>query len=134
MKLSDPLLRLYVMHAGWPMIDRMLGLLYTFPQVYAELGWLHYQPPKEYQAYIRRLVEAGDGKRLMFGSDSDPEEWPGNALAAFEQLDFLLEQERDSNWRAIGALSRVLGIHPSDCFQWGLANSGSKSSISQTSD
>src|SRR5262245_41104076 len=106
MKLSDPLLledvimrhprlRIYVMHAGWPMIDRMLGLLYTYPQVYAEVGWLDHLPTKEYQAYLRRLVDAGYGKRLMFGSDSDPEEWPENALAAFDRIDFLSEQERD---------------------------------------
>ena len=43
----------------------------------------------------RRLVEAGYGKRLMFGSDGDPVNWPWNALAAFDKLDFLSEQERD---------------------------------------
>ena len=106
MKLSDPLLleevlmrhprlRLYVMHAGWPMIDQMLGLLHTYPQVYAELAWLDNLPPKEYLGYVRRLVEAGYGKRLMFGSDAGPDNWPGNALAAFNKLDFLSEQERD---------------------------------------
>jgi hypothetical protein len=73
----------------------MLGLLHTYPQVYAELAWLDNLPPKEYQGYVRRLVEAGYGKRLMFGSDAGPDNWPGNALAAFNKLDFLSEQERD---------------------------------------
>ena len=49
MALSDPLLleevlvrhpklRLYVMRAGWPMLDRMIGLLYAHPQVYVMSG------------------------------------------------------------------------------------------------
>lgn len=48
MSLSDPLLleevllrhpklRIYVMHAGWPNIDRIVGLLYAHPQVYVRL-------------------------------------------------------------------------------------------------
>lgn len=28
-----PKLRLYVMHAGWPMGDAMIGLLYAHPQI-----------------------------------------------------------------------------------------------------
>jgi predicted TIM-barrel fold metal-dependent hydrolase len=81
MKLSDPLLledvlvrhprlRLYVMHAGWPMIDRMIALLYAHPQVYVDLAVIDYtQPRAEFHRYLQRLVDAGYGKRVMFGSD-----------------------------------------------------------------
>ena len=107
MALSDPLLleevlvrhpklRLYVMHAGWPMIDRMIGLLYAHPQVYLDVGVINWtQPRKEFHAYLRRLVEAGYGKRIMFGSDQMV--WPeaiGMAVEAIESADFLTREQK----------------------------------------
>jgi hypothetical protein len=48
-------------------------------------------------AYIRRLVEAGYGKRIMFGSDNMA--WPESirlAVESIESADFLTpEQKRD---------------------------------------
>jgi hypothetical protein len=107
MALSDPLLleevlvrhpklRLYVMHAGWPMIDQMIGLLYAHPQVYVDVGVINWtQPRKEFHAYLRRLVEAGYGKRIMFGSDQMV--WPdaiGMAVEAIESADFLTREQK----------------------------------------
>jgi predicted TIM-barrel fold metal-dependent hydrolase len=56
MRLSDPLLledvlvrrptlRLYVMHAGWPMGDNMVALLYAHPQVYVDVGVISWTQP-----------------------------------------------------------------------------------------
>jgi hypothetical protein len=48
--------------AGWPLLDEMIALLDYYPQVYVDTGaidWL--VPRKEFHAYLRRLVEAGDG-------------------------------------------------------------------------
>src|SRR5581483_6320702 len=68
MRLSDPLLledvlvkhpkmRFYVMHAGWPMGDRMVGLLYAHPQVYVDIAVIDwFLPRKEFHAYLKRLV------------------------------------------------------------------------------
>ncbi|MBA2271729.1 MAG: amidohydrolase [Chthoniobacterales bacterium] len=107
MAMSDPLLleevlvrhpklRLYVMHAGWPMIDRMIGLLYAHPQVYVDVAVINWtQPRKEFHAYLRRLVEAGYGKRIMFGSDQMV--WPeaiGMAVEAIEAADFLTREQK----------------------------------------
>ena len=108
-RLSDPLLaeealirhpklRLYVMHAGWPMLDEMIHLLYSHPQVYADVAVIDwYLPRKEFHHYLRRLVEAGFGKRLMFGSDQMI--WPqaiGIAIETILSADFLTaEQKRD---------------------------------------
>ena len=65
-----PRLRVYVMHAGWPMLDDTLALLYARPQVYVEVGVINYILPRaEFHRYLRRLVEAGFGNRVMFGSD-----------------------------------------------------------------
>jgi uncharacterized protein len=66
-----PKLRLYAMHAGWPMLDDILATLYTHPQLYVDLGVICYMiPRKEFYYYLERLVNAGFGKRIMFGSDN----------------------------------------------------------------
>ncbi len=91
-----PKLRIYVMHAGWPMLEEMIHLLYSHPQVYADVAVINwYLPRKEFHHYLRRLVEAGFGKRVMFGSDQMI--WPeaiGIAIEAIESADFLSEQQR----------------------------------------
>lgn len=109
MRLSDPLLlddvlarhphlRLYVMHAGWPNADRMIGLLYAHPQVYVDVAVIDFtQPRSEFHGYLRRLVDAGYGKRIMFGSDQMV--WPGaieRAIDAVTSADYLTAaQKRD---------------------------------------
>lgn len=68
--MRHPRLRLYVMHAGWPMGDAMIALLYAHPQVYVDTGVIDYAFPRaEFHAYLKRLVDAGFGDRVMFGSD-----------------------------------------------------------------
>jgi predicted TIM-barrel fold metal-dependent hydrolase len=91
-----PRLRLYVMHAGWPMIDRMIALLYAHPQVYVDVAVIDYtQPRAEFYRYLQRLVEAGYGKRVMFGSDQMV--WPeaiGFAVDAIQSAKFLTEEQK----------------------------------------
>ena len=96
--LRHPGLRVYVMHAGWPMLDDMLALLYAHPQVYVGVGVIsHILPRAEFHRYLRRLVEAGFGNRVMFGSDQMI--WPETiriALESIETADFLSHaQKRD---------------------------------------
>lgn len=94
--LRHPKLRLYVMHAGWPMLDEMVHLLYTYPQVYVDVGVIDWAiPRKEFHRYLRRLVEAGFGKRIMFGSDQMV--WPeavGLAIEGIESAEFLTEEQK----------------------------------------
>jgi predicted TIM-barrel fold metal-dependent hydrolase len=107
MSLSDPLalesvllrhpkMRIYVMHAGWPLGDRMVGLLYAHPQVYVDLGAIDWVLPKaEFRAYLRRLIEAGFEKRIMFGSDQMV--WPDAIDAAIQSINeapFLTRQQK----------------------------------------
>jgi uncharacterized protein len=91
-----PKLRLYVMHAGWPMLNEIIGLLYAHPQVYVDVGVINWtQPRKEFHAYLRRLVEAGYGKRIMFGSDQMV--WPeaiSMAVEAINSADFLSNEQK----------------------------------------
>lgn len=108
-----PKLRLYVMHAGWPMIDQMIGLLYAHPQVYVDVGVIDWtQPRKEFHGYLRRLVEAGYGKRIMFGSDQMV--WPeaiGMAVDAIAAADFLTpEQKADIFYNNAARFLRLPGV------------------------
>jgi predicted TIM-barrel fold metal-dependent hydrolase len=109
MGLSDPLLfedalvkhpklRLCVCHAGWPLLDRMIALLYYYPNVYVDTAFIDwYLPRKEFHGYLRRLVEAGYAKRIMFGTDLLY--WPESirlAVESIETADFLSPgQKRD---------------------------------------
>src|SRR6478735_5874321 len=66
-------LRLIVMHAGWPLLDQTIALLYAHPGVYVDVGVLQQTdlvPRAAYYRHLRGLVEAGFGKRIMFGSDT----------------------------------------------------------------
>ena len=96
--LRHPKLRVYVMHAGWPLLDRMIALLYSHPQVYVDVGVISFWVPrKEFHHYLRRLVEAGFGTRIMFGSDQMV--WPEAievGIEAIETAAFLTPaQKRD---------------------------------------
>ncbi|MYE82999.1 MAG: amidohydrolase family protein [Gammaproteobacteria bacterium] len=103
LSLEDPLvrhprLRIYVMHAGWPMLDDTLALLFTHPQVYLDVGVINWMLPRaEFHRYLRRIVEAGFGNRVMFGSDQMV--WPETlelGIEAVASADFLSDaQKRD---------------------------------------
>ena len=96
--IRHPRLRVYVMHAGWPMIDDMLAVLWAHPQVHVDVGVISFILPRaEFHRYLQRLVEAGFGKRVMFGSDQM--NWPAaieRAIASIETAPFLsAAQKRD---------------------------------------
>jgi len=93
-----PRLRLYVMHYGSPLVDEMIALLFAHPQVYVDIAgndWA--QPRPHFYAQLRRLVEAGFIKRIMWGSDQMV--WPSAiaiAIDTIEQATFLSDdQKRD---------------------------------------
>lgn len=93
-----PRLRVYLMHAGYPMLDDMLTVLYAHPQVYVDVGIIVYHRPRpEFYRYLRTIVEAGFGDRVMFGTDQMI--WPGaieRAVAVIEEAPFLSDsQKRD---------------------------------------
>ena len=95
---KHPRLRVYVMHAGWPMLDDMLAVMWAHPQVYVDTGVIIYVLPKaEFYRYLQRLVEAGFGNRVMFGSDQMV--WPDvvpKAIQLIEEAPFLsAAQKRD---------------------------------------
>jgi predicted TIM-barrel fold metal-dependent hydrolase len=91
-----PRLRLYVMHAGWPFLENMIALLNAYPQVYVDVGVIDWtKPRKEFDRYLRGLVEAGYGRRIMFGSDQMV--WPEAiemAVAAIQSAVYLSPQQK----------------------------------------
>jgi len=96
--LKHPKLRVYAMHAGWPMLDDMIATMYTHPQLYVDLGVICFiLPQKEFYYYLGRLVNAGFSKRIMFGSDNMV--WPQAVAEGIETINkasFLTaEQKRD---------------------------------------
>ncbi len=94
--MRHPKLRLYVMHAGWPLADEMVALLYAHPQVYVDTGVIDYAFPRaEFHAYLKRLVDAGFADRIMFGSDQMI--WPeavDAAIQGIETANFLSPQQK----------------------------------------
>jgi predicted TIM-barrel fold metal-dependent hydrolase len=84
------------MHAGYPMLDAMLALMYAHPQVYVDTGVIAWtQPRAAFYRYLRALVEAGFGNRIMFGSDQMI--WPeaiGRSIDAIEEAPFLTRAQK----------------------------------------
>ncbi len=96
--IAHPKMKIYIMHAGWPYLEDMKALMYAHPQVYVDTGvidWL--LPTKEFHAYLKALVDAGFGDRIMYGSDQMI--WVDaidDAIKAINSADFLtLEQKAD---------------------------------------
>lgn len=70
-----PKLRIYVMHYGSPLVDEMIAILFSFPQVYVDIGGNTWAYPKEFfYGQLRKFIDAGFEKRIMFGSDQM--RWP----------------------------------------------------------
>jgi predicted TIM-barrel fold metal-dependent hydrolase len=92
-----PKMRVYVMHAGYPYVDEMIAILYAHPQVYVDIAVIDWTRPRaEFHRYLQRLVEAGFGNRILFGSDQMV--WVdaiGKAVEAVESAAFLTEQQKD---------------------------------------
>ena len=93
-----PKLRLWIMHAGYPMIDNLLTLLQSNSHVYVDVAGLIWSYPlKEVHGYIQRIVEAGFEDRVMFGTDQMM--WPklmAASISVIEGATYLSpEQKRD---------------------------------------
>jgi uncharacterized protein len=80
-----PKLRLWAMHAGWPLADDTIGALYTHPQLYVDIGIIDFAfPRKQFYDFLHRLIDAGFEDRIMFGSDEMV--WPDAVSAAIDTI------------------------------------------------
>jgi hypothetical protein len=94
--IRHPRLRVYLMHGGSPYLQETKAILLVYPQVYVDLATINWiMPREEFHGYLRELVRAGFGKRLLFGSDQMV--WPeaiGMAVGGIESATFLTEEEK----------------------------------------
>jgi len=82
---KHPRMRIYVMHAGWPMQQEMLGIMLAYPQVYIDFAGIGWQaPPVIVHDYLKKFIDAGFGKRILFGSDQMV--WPDAIPIAIENI------------------------------------------------
>jgi len=93
-----PKLKVWLMHAGYPMVDEMIALMGANAYVYVDIAGLIWSYPQaEVNAYIKRMVQAGFGKRIMYGTDLMI--WPKlteTSIALIENADYLsFDQKRD---------------------------------------
>jgi len=96
--IRHPRLRLFMENSGFPHLGEAIALLYRYPQVYGDLStatWVY--PRAMFHTYLKGLIDAGLGKRLMFGSDQM--QWPeviDDAIEGIESAPFLSgAQKRD---------------------------------------
>ncbi|MBT8461923.1 MAG: amidohydrolase, partial [Gemmatimonadetes bacterium] len=72
-------------------------LLHSYPQVYDGVGVINwYIARPEFHRYLQRIVEAGFGDRVLFGSDQM--HWPEAidlAIESIEEAPFLSEAQKD---------------------------------------
>ena len=92
-----PNLRLYIMHGGWPYVDDVKALMYAHPNLYVDIAVVNWiLPQKEFNAYLKALINAGFGDRIMFGSDQMV--WPQLISVGVETVnnaDFLTLQQKE---------------------------------------
>jgi predicted TIM-barrel fold metal-dependent hydrolase len=94
--IKHPKLRLFVMHAGYPRIDEMIDMLYAYPQLYVDIAVIDWTRSKaDFDFYLKRLVDAGFGDRIMFGSDQMV--WTdaiGPAIENIQSANFLTAKQK----------------------------------------
>ena len=96
--IRHPKLRIYAMHYGSPMVEQMIAMLFTYPNLYVDVAcndWL--MPRAQFYSQLKQLVDAGFEKRIMFGSDQMW--WPDaipEAIRSIQHAPFLsASQKRD---------------------------------------
>lgn len=93
-----PNVKVYIMHGAWPYIEDLKALMYAHPNVYIDVAVVNWiLPQEELNFYLKSLINAGFGDRIMFGSDQMT--WPQVIKVGIESINkanFLtLEQKED---------------------------------------
>ncbi len=93
-----PDLKLYIMHGGWPYVEDVKALMYAHSNLYVDIAVVNWVlPQEEFNSYLKALINAGFGDRIMYGTDQMV--WPDVISVGIETVnnaDFLtLEQKED---------------------------------------
>ena len=93
---KHPNLRVWLAHAAWPFLEEIIGILHTYPQVYIDISTINWLlPGDEFYYYLKAIIRAGFGKRIMYGSDQMS--WPEGiqySIDTIKKADFLSEQQK----------------------------------------
>ena len=89
-----PKLRLYVMHAGWPMSDQMVALLYAHPQVYVDVAVIDWAIRAENSI---STCAASWRLDLARGSCSAPTKWSGRGQLTSRSRGFVPQTSSRKN-------------------------------------
>jgi hypothetical protein len=82
---KHPKLKAFLAHAGYPYIQETIAMMYIYPELYADIGVLAWALPKNaFYSTLKQLMDAGFGKRIMYGSDQMM--WPGAISVSVETL------------------------------------------------
>jgi hypothetical protein len=86
------------MHYASPLVDEMIAMMFTYPNLYVDISCNNWGFPRsQFHDELKRMVDAGFEKRIMWGSDQMI--WPGaiaEGIEAVETASFLSEgQKRD---------------------------------------
>ena len=91
-----PKLRIWVMHYASPLVDEMIAMMFTHPNLYVDVSCNNWGFPRaQFHDALKRMVDAGFGKRIMFGSDQMY--WPdaiGEAIRSIDEAPFLSEEQK----------------------------------------
>ena len=112
-----PRLKVYIIHGGWPYVDDLKAMLYAHPQLYVDISAINWAlPAAELHSYLKSLINAGFGDRIMFGSDQMV--WPETIEVAVESVhsaDLSVEQKAaifyDNAARFLGLSDKEIASH-----------------------
>jgi predicted TIM-barrel fold metal-dependent hydrolase len=84
------------MHASSPLTEELIAMLGSYPQIHVELGGIQWNYPRaHFYEQLRRIVDAGFGKRVMYGTDAGT--WPGvigRGIDIITEAPFLTEEQK----------------------------------------
>lgn len=94
--IKNPNLKVFIAHAGWPYISETIAMMYIYPGLYADIGILAWGLPEAvFYSVLKKLMNVGFGKRLMFGSDQMM--WPegiSKSVKTLNAANFLSEEQK----------------------------------------
>ncbi|HOF55050.1 MAG TPA: amidohydrolase family protein [Prolixibacteraceae bacterium] len=93
-----PKMKVWVMHAGYPILEHMIAIMGANAYIYVDIsGMIWSYPLDDVHYYIKRMIQAGFGKRIMYGTDFVM--WPRlfeTSMGVIEHAQYLSEdQKRD---------------------------------------
>jgi len=93
---KHPRLRIYIAHGGYPNLSETIALMLMYRQVYMDISGIDWLLTREeFHYYLKRLMQARLGKRIMFGTDQMI--WPdavSMAIDAIKSAAFLTDSQK----------------------------------------